>query len=294
MAVGKSVLAALSRLFSSAVFRELARRGKSPVFGQLTKEIGVEKFNMDKSVSNAFDVAFDSIVDLGNRDEYVYKSSIVREILLGRHNLHEASMLTEVSVNGRKADVVILNGTSTAYEIKSERDNLAKLPGQIESYRNAFASVCVIAAEKHVKGILGIVPDDVGVYTLDQRGRIELVQKENDRPERIKTDALIQVLRVQEIALVLEDMGISVPDVPNTERYKVVQEIFDCQEPAKLHESAVKILQNTRSQSKIEDFVECLPRSLKATVLSSRIRKSDQPRLIAALNTPFTEAMCWV
>jgi len=111
MVVDKSILAATTRLFSSAVFQQLAKKGKSPIFARLVREIGRERFSEASSVSDVFDSAFNAIDTPGSRDEYIYKSAIAKKILLGRHSLRTAAMLTEVRVEGNKADVVVLNGS---------------------------------------------------------------------------------------------------------------------------------------------------------------------------------------
>ncbi|MEI9986083.1 MAG: sce7726 family protein [Aliidongia sp.] len=53
--------------------------------------------------------------------------SVTQKILMGKHSLRTASMLNEFRAGSCKADLVILNGTATVYEIKSERDSLTRL-----------------------------------------------------------------------------------------------------------------------------------------------------------------------
>ncbi|MDD9709143.1 sce7726 family protein [Seohaeicola sp. SP36] len=293
MVVDKSRLAATTRLFSSAVFHQLAKKGKSPLFARLVREIGRERFSDTFSVSDVFNSAFKAIDTPGSRDEYIYKSAIAEKILLGRHSLRSASMLTEVRVEGNKADVVVLNGTSTVYEIKSERDSLSRLPCQLEAYRRAFASVNVITSEAHAERVISIAPEDVGILVLNRRGQISEIQAAKDRPERVQPASLFDVLRIQEACRVLDSLGVDVPQVPNTERFRVVRELFVDQDPAALHYEAVAVLRKSRSQFGLRDFLANLPSSLQAAALSTPIRRSDQPRLIAAVETSILEAEHW-
>jgi hypothetical protein len=239
MEMENSVLAAITRLFSATVFQQLATKGMSPLFARLIKEIGPSRIDPTGSVSDAFETAFAAIAQPGYRDEYFYKSAITRKVLLGRHSLRTAAMLTEVRVERCKADAVILNGTSTVYEIKSDRDNLARLPEQLASYRRAFASVCVITSDMHLKKVLEIAPWDVGVSVLKPRGSISTVRELTDLPDRIMPSSLFDVLRTQEAVQVLNAIGVSVPIVPNTERYGVVKNAFEKQCPTVLHAESV-------------------------------------------------------
>jgi len=86
-------------------------------------------------------------------------------------------MLTEFRVGECKADLAILNGTSTVYEVKSERDSLSRLERQVAAYAKVFASVYVIAAETHVSAVIASVPKDVGVLCLNGRYQISPVRE---------------------------------------------------------------------------------------------------------------------
>ena len=81
-------------------------------------------------------------------------------------------MLSEFRAGTCKADLVILNGTSTVYEIKSERDSLVRLSNQVKNYKRVFAMVNVITSEGFVKSVCTTVPDDVGVMCLSKRYHI--------------------------------------------------------------------------------------------------------------------------
>src|SRR5262245_42464473 len=138
-------IAAISRFFSAGVVREMARRGRSPLLARLARESTLlNSLEAGRPVADLFDAGFSVLQSARNRDEYVYKAAITHKVLLGTHSLRTAAMLTEFRVGANKADVAILNGTSTVYEIKSERDSLKRLAAQLASYRMVFAKVNVI------------------------------------------------------------------------------------------------------------------------------------------------------
>lgn len=83
------------------------------------------------TVGEAFNEAFALLRQTGLRNEYVYRSALTHNLLLGKHSLRTACMLNEFRIGSCKADLIILNGTGTVYEIKSERDSLSRLQNQI-------------------------------------------------------------------------------------------------------------------------------------------------------------------
>jgi hypothetical protein len=287
-------LAALSRLFSSSVIRELARRGRSPLFARLARQSRLfASLPASECVHALFDTAFQLLKRQGFRDEYVYKAALIQKILLGRHSLHTASMLNEFRVGGCKADLAILNGTATVYEVKSERDSLARLQRQIAAYTTVFSRVYVITAETHVNAVMRLLPEEIGVLQLNGRHQISTLREADDRPECTSPTAIFDSIRTGEARLILQARGVSIPAVPNTQQSGVLRHLFGSISPREAHEGMVQVLKKTRNLLRLSDLVAQLPDSLHTAALSVPLRKLDHARLVAAVNTPLKDAMAW-
>lgn len=292
MSTSSAQLTALSRLFSSGVIRELAYRGQSSAFVQLFHKADIA-LRTTARVRDAFDAAFDKLSQNGFRDEYVYKTALTQNILLGTHSLKTASMLTEFRTGECKADVVILNGTTTVYEIKSDRDSLTRLANQVESYRKVFAKVFVIAGENHVKSVLENTHSDVGVVALSKRARIETIREAQNVPERICPVSVFETLRTAEAKSVLEMNGVRVEAYPNTRMRGELRKAFAQLSSKQAHLGMLAVLKKARSLQSLEDFVSMLPNSLQAAALTVPIRKGDQFNFVTAVNTPLRRAFAW-
>jgi len=287
-------LSALTRLFSATVFREMAKKGRSGLFRRLIEQTDlIARSDPRGTVGDAFDAAFDILKIAGHRDEYIYRAAISQKVLMGTHSLRTASMLNEFRAGSCKADLVILNGTATVYEIKSERDSLARLANQVENYKRVFAKVNVIASESHVEGVLATVPDDVGVMCLSKRYQITTVREAHDCPARICPVTVFESLRTAEAVLILRAMRVAVPQVPNTQRHAAMRDIFATLDPAALHVEMVRTLKRTRDLAPLGELVDRLPESLQAAALSVSVRRADYPRLIDTIATPMHAAMTW-
>lgn len=287
-------LSALTRLFSATVFREMAKKGRSGLFRRLLGQTDlIERVGPCATVGDIFDSAFNILKIAGYRDEYIYRAAISQKVLMGTHSLRTASMLNEFRVGSCKADLVILNGTATVYEIKSERDSLARLVNQVENYKRVFAKVNVIASEGHIDGVLNTIPDDVGVMCLSKRYRIKSVREAAERPERICPVTVFESLRMAEGIAILRTMGVAVPEVPNTRKHTAMRDLFATLDPVALHAEMVRTLKRTRDLAPLGGFVDRLPKSLLAAALSVSVPRSDHSRLIDATATPLRVAMTW-
>jgi hypothetical protein len=272
----------------------MAAKGRSRLFARLADEAGVlGEVKRRARVRDAFDCAFAMLQQSGQRDEYVYKAALAKRILLGRHNLNTACMLTEFRAGASKADVAILNGTTTVYEIKSERDSLTRLEGQLANYRDVFASVVVIAGEKHVAALLRSVPRDVGVMSLTNRHQIRTLREPLDQPERISPIAVLESLRTDEAKAILACLGEAVPQVPNTMLRTELRHCFASLRGEAVHGAMLQVLKRTRDMKPLAEFLAQLPGSLHAAALSIPLRKADHARMVQAVNAPMEHALAW-
>ncbi len=108
-----------------------------------------------------------------------------------------------------RADLAAVNGAITGYEIKSERDSLARLPKQISDYGRVFDFCYVALTERHVEKACLILPPMWGVLLIGQR--LDQQPVVEVRPAQRNTDvdfvALIRLLWKPEVVRLLRQLG---------------------------------------------------------------------------------------
>lgn len=70
-----------------------------------------------------------------------------------------------------RIDVAVINGCIHGYEIKSAKDTLDRFATQIDIYRQTLQKLTIVAAPKHVAGIMGHAPEWCGVIAAEQGPR---------------------------------------------------------------------------------------------------------------------------
>src|SRR5260370_10631670 len=89
-----------------------------------------------------------------------------RQALLAQHmGDAETGIFDELGIQQGLAriDLAVVNGELNGFELKSDRDTLARLPEQAESYGRVFDRVTLVVEERHVRGAVDLVPDWWGV-----------------------------------------------------------------------------------------------------------------------------------
>jgi hypothetical protein len=290
----QSEQAAIARLFSAGVIRELATRGKSPLLGRLVAQTGLFGYLPPNApLKDLFDLAFGVMRRRPYRHEYVYKNALTQKVLLGTHSLSSATMLTEFRVGGCKADVVILNGTSVVYEIKSERDSLARLGRQLAAYFQVFDLVNVLVGANHLDATRVVVPEEVGLLVLSERFQLSTVRQARSNPGRLVPTKIFETLQRREAEQVLRECGRAVPKMPNTQMHSALRAAFGTMEPAETHLAFVEVLKRSRASRTVNGSLEALPMSLASAILSIRMRQCDRVRLAQAMDVTLAATAEW-
>ena len=281
--------AALSRLFSAGVFKQLAKDGASSLADELLAECGfLGNICPDTPLHQFFDETFAGL-SRTRRTEYVYKNAIANNILLGTHSLNTSFMLTEFRTADCKADCVVLNGTSNVYEVKSDYDSMDRLANQLAAYRKVFDRIRVITSERFLPKASAIADDWVGLSILRSTGSIANVRPPASMKHSVLPEVIFDSLRRNEYEdVVLRQFG-RVPDVPNTRIYGECKAMFSQLPPAVAHDEMVRVVKTRGASMRLREFIEGVPSSLKAASLSCHLTATDRASLLRILQRPVRE-----
>jgi hypothetical protein len=110
-----------------------------------------------------------------------------------------------------RADVAVVNGSLAAFEIKSDRDTLTRLPGQVEAYQRVFDIVTVIVGGRYVERINEAIPETWGVIqAVPESDSVELKPlREPTKNERVDPLSVTQLLWRDEALALLEERGLA-------------------------------------------------------------------------------------
>jgi hypothetical protein len=246
----------------------LAQKGRSAYLSEVCTNSGLlDQTDPSMSLPQFFDWIY-NLLFKNYRNEYIYKNAIANKILLGKHSLNTSHMLTEFRVDNCKADAVVINGTSTVYEIKSEFDSFARLESQIKAYFQIFDHINVITSNSQATKLKLILPDAVGILVLTDRSTISTIRESKSNKKNIKLDTLFDSLRKKEYVKIVEEYYETIPNVPNTQIYRECKKLF-CKIPSeKAHDLTMNTLRKRKNIKVLKEFITKAPSSLSAYALS--------------------------
>ncbi len=107
------------------------------------------------------------------RDKDV-RAEVLRQLALEHDGDAETRIVEEMGIwaGSVRIDVAVINGELCGYELKSERDTLARLPFQVEIYGKVFDKLVLVAGSRHVAKAITYIPEWWGVKAATQHGDV--------------------------------------------------------------------------------------------------------------------------
>lgn len=150
-----------------------------------------------------------------------------------------------------RADIAVVNGMLTGYEIKSGRDSLLRLPNQQEVYSKVFDRISVVVESRHADNATKIIPEWWGVVIVSESdGKIEFVEiRPSLQNENICPLALSQLLWKDEVCSALVSLGITrgITSKPKRQLWELLASAADRSVIAEIVRACLKARTNWQS-----------------------------------------------
>lgn len=120
-------------------------------------------------------------------------------------------LVDELSVCGMaRVDVAVINGTFSAYELKSARDTLTRLPAQVEWYSKVVDQATLVVADRHLDHAAKLLPSWWGITAASGEKEVDLaVERTADRNPCVDPQALVRLMWRSETLAALEDRDLA-------------------------------------------------------------------------------------
>jgi hypothetical protein len=268
---------ALAGCFRGPIFREILSRGCSTYLRAAFSEAGViNALGPDAAVEDGLFLAFNNLRHY-YRSDYVYRAAIASKLFLGRHSPNSTTLLPELRVDNCKADLVMLNGTSAVYEIKTERDKTDRLSSQLDAYLRMFDKIYVVTDEKHLHSVQQIAPNKVGILLLTPQFTIREFRPAMSNLLNVDCGVIFDTFRKEEWIEATRLQCGKIPDVRPLDLFDACRDLFTRVRPNNAHDMMVKLLKRRRQIRKV-DFAE-IPDYLAAAFVESAVPPKDWGKL---------------
>lgn len=274
----------LSYLFTPTILKEIYFEKKSKKLLNVFKEFNIQNLLSEEiTLRELFESSYNQLLK-NYRNEYVFKNAIAKKILLGRHSINSSRLFTELRVETSKADIVIFNGTTHVYEIKTELDTLERLEKQIFNYKKVFEFINIVTVESKLSIIEEQIDENVGLIILTDKYTLKTVRKAKSNLENLDKEALFNLLRKDEYLKIIKNKFGYLPDVPNTKIYTECKNMLSKLTIIEIHKEVLYTLKKRITYKNLVDNIKQFPDSLKISILESNLNINEQQEFLKLLN----------
>lgn len=271
-------------LFTPSALKSLLCEEASDPNDNLIEALRFElKLPPNCSLSETIEKTYKVLRREGNRTDYVYRNAIIDKIVIGRHSINTATPIQEFRVGSSLADLVLLNGTSTVYEIKSERDTLRRLSSQIENYSKVFEQTYVVTSTTRLHNLEHHLPEHVGIITLSSNYTLQTIREATTNWELLEPVAISRSMTLREARTALCELGVSVPDVPNMLIRRAIEDQFHKLKKQDASRVFISTLKKSRKSALTQNDALRIPRPLRSFALSHLSESVELTRLVDQL-----------
>ena len=269
------------RIFSRNVLNEFINHSNPKPYLVSIKRASINPDNMKNGeiISEIY-----KYMAVNYRNEYIYKNTLLNELLIKKHNIENTTALAEIPIGRSKADFILINGKAEVYEIKTELDNFDKLETQLHNYYKAFDHVNVVTSSGKCNLLKSLLSgSNVGIYVLNENMELKEIKRAKREGSFLEHKAIFKILRKKEYERIIMNKFGKLPNVSQFDYYK---ECFIKFQEISIKEIYKCFLQELKKRCYIEkEYFTSLPLEIKSLVYFSNLKKTDVDELSAFLTS---------
>lgn len=229
-----------------------------------------------------------SVISKYYRCEYVYKNELIK-LLLKKYGTRNSVYFNEFRVGNSIADMVMFNGESKAFEIKTEYDTPRRLDKQMDDYKRFFDKCYIIVPEDKVDEYRDIVESTTGIIAMSRNnGRIILKEiRHAEQNERFEFEALMSCLRTEEYKNIVLSLGESLEGIAGYDMYKYCYQVISNANPNELRELFLREIKKRKNNTA---QLRKYPMSIRQMMLSLNLPQDKANKLLEQLNININQA----
>jgi hypothetical protein len=249
----------------------------------------IERYDLSKIGKN-INTYFDYIQFIYNelrkyyRSEYIYKNSFINHLLLNIYGVKDTIAINEFRVGNSIADIVMFNGTSKAFEIKTELDSNKRLNGQLADYTKIFKECYIITHESLTEKYLQ-VDKHIGIIELIKQPRSIIMREVRSAEENkwIDSETLMRTIRTNEYKNIVRKHYGELPDMNSFNMFETCKGLMKYIPDEQLHNLFIEELKKRKSNT---DIINSFHSELRQLCFAMNIDTKSYQVLDSKLSKP--------
>lgn len=223
-----------------------------------------------------------SILADNYQNEYVFKNEFLNNWLIKELGETNSQIFSEFRVGNSIADLVMFNGCSKIFEIKTELDSDSRLTLQLDNYGKAFNQIFLIIPKSKVHiyekqdtsvGLISYDPSPENSFTFYRNAKLNL---------DIKPSVIMSILHTNEYKSIVRQHYGYLPQMSSFNQFKVCSELIFEMPKEKLNKL---FIDEMKKRSSSEALSSRNYKEFNQLFLALKMNRTSKREMIEALKT---------
>jgi hypothetical protein len=194
------------------------------------------------------------------RCEYVFKNEVINKILLRHFSNPNTVSFSEFRVNQSIADLVMFNGISRAYEIKTDYDSDKRLISQLTDYNKLFEKTYLVISATGYNKYVNELPQTVGIITFEYKNGalVHRVIREAEKNTIIDIHTLMRSIRATEYKNIVKEIYGTLPNVSEFDMFEACENLLKVADNNKVRDTFMNVIKQRKTNTQsLGQFERC-------------------------------------
>lgn len=213
-------------------------------------------------------------------NEYVYKNELINKWIINKLGLEDSLIFNEFRLGKAIADIVMFNGSSKVFEIKTLLDKDSRLSNQLSEYSKIFNEIYVIVPEEKTDKYVSI-DEKIGIIIYGTQTQNFTLIRVASKNYNIDVDTLMQVLHTNEYVRIVEEYFGYRPHFNDFNKFEVCKSLIK-EIP---YDALNRLFIKTMKERKINNEFSINEKHLNQLFLSQNLSTKEKRDLLANLDS---------
>jgi hypothetical protein len=224
-----------------------------------------------------------SVLALNYQNEYIFKNEFLNDWLISEIGEDNSKIFSEFRVGNSVADLVMFNGCSQVFEIKTEFDSDLRLPLQLENYKKAFNKIYLIVSEPKLR-FYEKYDQTIGLITFNPNNENSFnINREALNNFDIEPQTIMSILHTNEYKSIVKKYFGYLPEMTSFSQFKICNELI--REIPYIHLNNLFIA-HMKKRGSNEALSSRYYKEFNQLFLALKMNRSDKKKMIDMLKTP--------
>lgn len=224
-----------------------------------------------------------SILANNYQNEYIFKNEFLNNWLIAEVGETNSKIFSEFRVGDSIADLVMFNGCSKIFEIKTELDSEARLSLQLNDYRKAFNEIYLIIPNSKIN-IYTKYDKSVGIITYDsnRENSFSFVRKAETN-SNIEVSSIMTILHSKEYKSIVKIHYGFLPNMTSFSQYNICRELIYNIPQEELNQLFIAEIKKRGTENTLSSRYY---REFNQLFLALKMNRDAKSKMIEILKTP--------